>query len=70
MYINKKNRSQTWWCMPVLPAHRRLRQEEWEFRGNLGYTERSCLSLSLSLSLYIYIYIMYSPELLNDGATF
>jgi hypothetical protein len=30
-------RSLAWWCMPVIPAFRRLRQEDDEFKASLGY---------------------------------
>jgi hypothetical protein len=29
--------------MPIIPALRRLRQEDHEFKAILGYTERFCL---------------------------
>jgi hypothetical protein len=28
---------QAWWCMPVVSAHRRLREEDLEFEASLGY---------------------------------
>jgi hypothetical protein len=31
-----------WWFTPAIPAHRRWRQEDWEFEAILGYTARSC----------------------------
>jgi hypothetical protein len=35
--------SQAWWCTPILPALRRLRQEDWKFKDSLGYITRPCL---------------------------
>jgi hypothetical protein len=33
-----------WWCTLVIPALRRLRQEDWNLEANLGYTSRrTCL---------------------------
>jgi hypothetical protein len=33
-----------WWCTLVIPALRRLRQEDWNLEANLGYTaRRTCL---------------------------
>jgi hypothetical protein len=29
--------NQAWWCTPVIPALRRLRQEDHEFKASLGY---------------------------------
>jgi hypothetical protein len=39
----KKKRSgdQGWkWCTSVIPAFKRLRQEDHKFKDNLGYTEK------------------------------
>jgi hypothetical protein len=35
--------SQAWWRTPVIPAPRRLRQENQEFHASLGYFARACL---------------------------
>jgi hypothetical protein len=32
-----------WWHTPKIPAFRRLRQEDHEFKTSLGYTARPCL---------------------------
>jgi hypothetical protein len=32
-------------CMPVIPALRRLRQEDHEFKTSLGYIARPCLKI-------------------------
>jgi hypothetical protein len=33
----RKTNSQMWWPMPIIPALRRLRQEDHKFKANLGY---------------------------------
>jgi hypothetical protein len=35
--------SWVWWCMPVIPALGRLRQEHLEFKASLSYLVRSYL---------------------------
>jgi hypothetical protein len=37
-YLYKKRGSWAWWYMSVIPAFRRLRQEDCEFKASLGYT--------------------------------
>jgi hypothetical protein len=32
-----------WWCTSIIPALRRLIQEEHEFEAILGYTAKHCL---------------------------
>jgi hypothetical protein len=36
----KRSESWTWWCMAVIPALGRTRQEDQEFKANLGYIAR------------------------------
>jgi hypothetical protein len=35
--------SLAWWFMPIIPARRKLRQENCEFKASLGYTVITCL---------------------------
>jgi hypothetical protein len=32
-----------WWCIPVIPELRRVRQEDHEFETSLSYKEIPCL---------------------------
>jgi hypothetical protein len=41
--IKRKLQSQAWWCTPVIPALRRLRQEDHEFEVDLSIIVRPCL---------------------------
>jgi hypothetical protein len=34
---------QVWWCTPTALALGRLRQEDLEFKGSMGYIVRPCL---------------------------
>jgi hypothetical protein len=44
-YFFKENcKSQVWWNMPVIPAFRRLRQEDHKFKVSLSYITRHCLT--------------------------
>jgi hypothetical protein len=40
---NKKHRSWEQWCMPIIPALRRLIQEDCKFKVSLSYIVRPCL---------------------------
>jgi hypothetical protein len=39
----KKKRSGAWWYTPIIPAFRRLRQEDHEFESSQHYIIRHCL---------------------------
>lgn len=39
----RENQRQAWWSRPAIPARRRMKQENGEFKLSLGYTERPCL---------------------------
>jgi hypothetical protein len=61
-----------WWCIPVIPALGRLRQEDHEFEVTMGYTVRLCLKNSKNSSNHHYqrkksnlnfqIYLIYLLE--------
>jgi hypothetical protein len=36
--------SQTKWCIPVLPALRKMRKKDLKFKASLGYVPRPCLT--------------------------
>jgi hypothetical protein len=40
--LSNKNevRCEAWWCIPVIPALRKLRQKDCEFKARLGYIEK------------------------------
>jgi hypothetical protein len=42
-FILEKGRLKVWWHTPVMPAFRRLRQENCEFEARLGYIATPCL---------------------------
>jgi hypothetical protein len=42
-YLKKKNYSQAWWCISIISAPRRQRQEDREFKTRLGYIAKPCL---------------------------
>jgi hypothetical protein len=31
------------WCLPKIPVHERVRQEDHKFEASLGYTDKLCL---------------------------
>lgn len=37
--------SWAWWCVSVIPAIRRLKQEDDEIEDDLGYTVKPCLKI-------------------------
>jgi hypothetical protein len=37
------SKSLAWWCIPVIPALEKQRQEDQKFETSLGYIVRSCL---------------------------
>jgi hypothetical protein len=39
LHFIKKTNSQAWWCTPIIPAFRRLRQNEHVFEVSLGYSK-------------------------------
>jgi hypothetical protein len=43
MYLLLSKTQYSWWCMPVIPALLRLRQEDHKFKTSLGYIARPCL---------------------------
>jgi hypothetical protein len=59
-----------WCCMPVIPALRRLRQEDGEFKTSLGYTAKLCLKKlrtvlfkilrNMSGTVYTFLFLFYS----------
>jgi hypothetical protein len=40
--VVKGMKEQVWWQPPVISALWRLRQEDHEFKGSLGNTEKAC----------------------------
>jgi hypothetical protein len=42
MQKRREWKNQVWWSTPVIPALRRLRQEDNEFEDSLGYTKTIC----------------------------
>jgi hypothetical protein len=38
----KISTNQVWWCMPVIPPFGKLKQENQEFKANLGNIARHC----------------------------
>jgi hypothetical protein len=60
----KKYSSQTFWYIAVIPALRRLKQEDLKFEAILGYIVRSHLKktnnnyIYIHTYMYIYVYIL------------
>jgi hypothetical protein len=46
--LKSSNRSWAWWCMPIIPEHRRMRQEDHKMEPGLGYTVKLCLKKSVT----------------------
>jgi hypothetical protein len=60
MDINTSCQSQAWWYAPVIPALRKLRQEDLQFKTSLGYTARPCLKKNQKQNHVVHLkYIQY-----------
>jgi hypothetical protein len=42
-FIAGEKKYLVWWCMPIIPAFRQMKQEDHKFEASLGYTTRPCL---------------------------
>jgi hypothetical protein len=47
--LNKDTLDWVWWCIFVILALGRLRQEDVEFKANLGYIVRTCFKKKIGL---------------------
>jgi hypothetical protein len=57
--INVDARSRVWHCTPIIPALRKVRQEDCEFKASLGYTAKPCFKkkvLSPSFPLHLLVF--------------
>jgi hypothetical protein len=55
-----------WWCAPIIPALRRPRQEDQEFKASLGYIVRSFLKPNKQIRLvHVCAYVCVEDLLLS-----
>lgn len=54
--------SLAWWHIPVVPVHRRLRQEDYKFKNSLGAIARLCLHTNKGNELKSMIEVSFSPS--------
>jgi hypothetical protein len=61
----KKRGSQAWWCILIIPALRRLRQEDLEFKASQGYIVRKLLTSEATLYYLIEFSYKVSPLIIT-----